>query len=443
MGTDGSANEVRLSKLRARMTQLGIVAFLGLQLEVAASIWGRWTAVFALAALFGVAVALNLSVIRLAPRMGARWAERTRSLGTVLLILAVCHISGWRFPALAMIVMLGSVQGVTVGPESIGLGLVTAALSGGVAALDGAGALTSLTLATAVQGGFWLVYGGARVGSDLLDQLEARHVELAAAHAELRRMQEVAIQQDKLAGLGLMAAGIAHEINNPMAFVTSNVSSLLAELRGAKVLPTVFREYVDEVLPETLDGIRRVNAIVADLQRFSRGDAAASEAYDLNEQVDQALRIAQGQLGHRCQVVRELGTLPKLKGRPQQIVQVVVNLVVNAAQSLGKTGVVTVSTRRDRSEVSVSVADTGSGMTPEVRKHLFEPFFTTKPVGQGTGLGLAVIHGIVKAHGGRIEVESEPGCGSCFTVYLPFRSEIIQLPAREPASTALAGSDLG
>jgi signal transduction histidine kinase len=293
--------------------------------------------------------------------------------------------------------------------------------------LDGAGLVTALALATSVEATFWMVFLSQRVGIDLLDQLEARHLELAVAHTDLRRMQEVVLQQHKLAGLGLMAAGVAHEINNPMAYVTSNVSMLLKDLRAAHGLPPALQEYAAEVLPETLDGIRRVNAIVADLGRFARGDAESGNAsYGLNEQVEHALRIAQKELTQRCRVVRDLGESPALFGRPQQITQVLVNLLVNAAQSIAQEGTVTVVTRQNGDEAIVSVSDSGSGMTAETRSHLFEPFFTTKPVGKGTGLGLAVIHGIVRAHGGHIEVESELGKGSRFTVHLPLKAPTTQ-----------------
>jgi two-component system NtrC family sensor kinase len=227
-----------------------------------------------------------------------------------------------------------------------------------------------------------------------------------------------AMEQEKLSSLGVMAAGVAHEINNPMSFVTSNISSLYRELKGHSSLPESFREYVDDVLPATLDGIRRVNAIVGDLRRFARGDAEVYVEYDLNTEVQAALRIAHNQLSH-CHVETELGEVGSLTGRPRQIVQALVNVLVNAGQATASGGRVHLSTRREGEWVRVEVRDTGTGIPPEVMRNLFQPFFTTKPQGTGMGLGLAVSHGIITAHGGRIEVDTTAGKGSCFTFHLP------------------------
>jgi two-component system NtrC family sensor kinase len=161
-----------------------------------------------------------------------------------------------------------------------------------------------------------------------------------------------------------------------------------------------------------------VNAIVADLRRFSRGDLEDSAEYDLNAAVATALRIVRGQLSH-CQVEEELSEVGTMLGRPQQIVQVLVNLLVNAGQASAEGGRVRVSTHREADGARVEIRDTGPGLSPEARRHLFEPFFTTRAHGTGMGLGLAVAHGIITAHGGRIDVDSQPGQGSCFTVHLP------------------------
>ncbi|WP_224367581.1 sensor histidine kinase [Hyalangium versicolor] len=236
---------------------------------------------------------------------------------------------------------------------------------------------------------------------------------------QLQKAHERALEQEKLSSLGMMAAGVAHEINNPMSFVTSNVSSLYKELqRHQQGLPEPLQEYVTEVLPETLDGIRRVNGIVSDLRRFSRGDAEIPTEYDLNDEARAALRIAHGQLGH-CKVETDLGELGRVVGRSRQIAQVLVNLLVNAGQATAPGGKVHLSTRQEGEWVRMEVRDTGSGMSPEVQSRLFQPFFTTKPMGMGTGLGLAVVHGIVTAHGGQVMVSSQPGEGTCFTVLLP------------------------
>jgi signal transduction histidine kinase len=248
----------------------------------------------------------------------------------------------------------------------------------------------------------------------IIDQRE----QLAQAEVRLRVLHERAFEQEKLSSLGMMAAGVAHEINNPMAFVTSNVTSLFKDLKRQPALPEPLKEYVDEVLPETLNGIQRVNAIVSDLRRFARGDPEIYAEYDLNAEAQTALRIAQGQLSH-CELEVQLGEVGLVVGRPRQIVQVLVNLLANAGQATAAGGAVRLSTRLEGQGVCVEVRDAGTGMTQETLRNLFQPFFTTKPPGMGTGLGLAVAHGIVTGQGGRIEVESELGKGSCFTVHLP------------------------
>ncbi len=266
--------------------------------------------------------------------------------------------------------------------------------------------------------GFLLTNRRLELLQEAVSQGEKQRQELEQAHHQLVQAHERALAQEKLSNLGLMAAGVAHEINNPMSFVTSNLSLLLKDLKQQPSLPAPLKEYVDEVLPETMEGIKRVNAIVADLRRFARGDPEAYVEYDLNEEVAAALRIAHAQLGH-CQVVEELGEVGRLLGRPQQIVQVLVNMLVNAGQATAAGGRVRVSTHREEEGARVEIRDTGPGLSPEARRHLFQPFFTTQPHGSGMGLGLAVAHGIVTSHGGRIEVESQPGQGTCFKVYLP------------------------
>jgi signal transduction histidine kinase len=251
------------------------------------------------------------------------------------------------------------------------------------------------------------------------DALAARDGGLAAADREIAALKKRLADCDRLTSLGMLAAGVAHEINNPMAYVTSNVRALADAVRRLDPLPPALREYADDVLPDTLDGIDRVNTIVGDLRRFARDDRGAMEPYDLNEQVEVALRIAQRQWKHKAVIARSLGKLLPAVGCPQQIAQVLVNLIVNAAQAIPERGTIAIATRVDPDELHVEVRDDGSGMTPEAQKRLFQPFFTTKPAGVGTGLGLAVVHGIVRSHAGRIEVRSQVGLGSTFIVHLP------------------------
>jgi two-component system, NtrC family, sensor kinase len=265
---------------------------------------------------------------------------------------------------------------------------------------------------------FLLTEKRAELLQQSLEHIILQREQLTQAQGKLRLLHDRAFEQEKLSSLGMMAAGVAHEINNPMAFVTSNIHSLSKDLQQHPLPPDLLKEYVEEVLPATLDGIKRVNAIVSDLRQFARGDAEAASEYDLNTEVKAALRIAKGQLNH-CQVELKLGEVGPVVGRPRQLIQVLVNLLANAGQATGSAGTVRLSTHQAGDDVRVEIRDTGTGMTPDTLRNLFQPFFTTKPQGMGLGLGLAVAHGIVTGQGGRIEVESEPGRGSCFTVHLP------------------------
>ncbi|MBK7862462.1 MAG: hypothetical protein IPJ65_28400 [Archangiaceae bacterium] len=262
-------------------------------------------------------------------------------------------------------------------------------------------------------------------------ELDQTIVSLRSAHDSLSAMQQQLVATEKLASLGMLAAGVAHEINNPMAFVTSNVSGLIRDFADLRTDHELYDEYAREVLPATLDGIKRVNAIVADLRRFARGEPESFVPYDVNQEIGAAVRMAHGELKKRgCRLDVDLGTLPQVVGRPRQVMQVVMNLVVNAAQASTKGDAVRVTSWADTEQVAIRVQDSGAGMTDETRAKLFQPFFTTKPAGQGTGLGLAVVHGIVTSHGGRIDVDSAVGSGSTFTVWLP------KVPSARPGESA-------
>jgi two-component system, NtrC family, sensor kinase len=263
---------------------------------------------------------------------------------------------------------------------------------------------------------------------------EGRAQTLRAAMAELREQAEVMrlvnaengnlyakmVAQERLSSLGLMAAGVAHEVNNPLAFVSSNVNALRFDLDKLATSATLRAEYRDEIIPATVDGMARVNAIISDLRRFARADPARKEIFDLDREVVAALRVCKGKLTEHCEVKVELEQQLKVEGQPGQVCQVLVNLISNAAHAMrARTGRLSVTARRDQSDVLVTVTDQGEGMPPEVVDRIFEPFFTTKPHGEGTGLGLSVVHGIVRSHGGAISVATVPGEGSTFTVRLP------------------------
>jgi PAS domain S-box-containing protein len=293
-----------------------------------------------------------------------------------------------------------------------------------------------------------------REAEELLRQANTRLDETARsernAHAELKQAQSRLVQSEKLAGLGQMVAGVAHEINNPLAFVGNNVAVLQRDLNAILELLGLYGRletvapderatlaakiheqsqrfdlaYVTNNLPEVLtrsrEGLRRIHQIVKDLRDFARLDEGDIQDADLNEGILSSINIIHGYAKKkRVAIEPALGKIPPVRCHAAKINQVVLNLLSNAIDASHDGGTVTVRTGVESDGVAISVSDTGTGMEPAVRERIFDPFFTTKPHGQGTGLGLSISYGIVKGQRGEIRVESTPGSGSCFTVYLP------------------------
>ena len=264
--------------------------------------------------------------------------------------------------------------------------------------------------------------------------------------AKLEEAQSQLLQSERMAAIGQLAAGVAHEINNPVGFVNSNLTSmqryvhdllrLLADYEQAegelsetsRVRIAQVKEEVDiafmrgdltELLGESLDGLKRVTRIVQDLKKFSHADESERQWADLESGLESTLRVAWNELKYKAEVVKEFAGIPQIECFPFQLNQVFLNLLVNAAQAIGERGTITIRTGADEGQVWIEVQDTGGGIKPEILARIFDPFFTTKPVGKGTGLGLSVAYGIVKKHEGRIEVQSELGKGTTFRVILP------------------------
>ena len=241
---------------------------------------------------------------------------------------------------------------------------------------------------------------------------------------ERRQIQARLVVADRLASVGTLAAGVAHEINNPLAFVISNLSFLTEELHGltAELKPGRLDE-LEEVLAETNEGVNRVRLIVQDLKTFSRGDEEQPTAVDLRRVIDSALALARGELRHRATVVKDVSDAPLVEGSEARFGQVILNLLINAAHAIPQgqpdKNEIRVILRTENEHAIVEVKDTGSGMAPEVLGRIFDPFFTTKPVGVGTGLGLSICHGIITGFGGEISATSEQGKGSTFRISLP------------------------
>lgn len=287
-----------------------------------------------------------------------------------------------------------------------------------------------------------------------ITEIQAVHMELETAYNHLKQVQVQAVQQEKMASVGQLAAGVAHEINNPMGFISSNLSSLakyiskfkafeaslmeragttgdatlVAELAAIKKTMKIdfVLEDMESLLAESLDGAERVRRIVQDLKSFSHVDEAELKKVSINENLDSTLNIVRNEIKYVAEVIREYAELPPVTCRPQQLNQVFINLLVNAAHAIEGHGVIAVKTWQDGQFVCISVKDTGKGIAPENLTRIFEPFFTTKPVGKGTGLGLSICYDIIHKHGGDIEVTSELGVGTTF---------VIRLPIEPPAET--------
>jgi two-component system, NtrC family, sensor kinase len=275
--------------------------------------------------------------------------------------------------------------------------------------------------------------------------LRAANEQLQREIAERKQWQAQLVQQGKLASIGQLAAGVAHEINNPIGFIFSNFGALerylgdlfrmLAACEEAGLAPTLrslhealqidfIKEDVPGLIRDSKDGIHRVRQIVQDLKDFSRVDSSHEwQPARLNEGIASTLNVVASEVRYKADVVKELAELPEVECLPCQINQVVLNLVVNAAQAMGEErGCITVRSGSDgHGEVWFEVADNGCGIPQDVLPRIFDPFFTTKPVGVGTGLGLALSYGIVEKHHGRMSVDSEVGRGTTFRVTLPCR----------------------
>lgn len=292
--------------------------------------------------------------------------------------------------------------------------------------------------------------------SQLIDSnrnLETKSRQLEAAYAELKTTQIKILTQEKMATIGQLAAGVAHEINNPIGFVSSNLRTLqkyLARLvefihvqdeaiqalgnpSTLKSIETARQQLkpefiigdVVELIAESLDGAERVMKIVQDLKGITRVDESEWRMIDLVECFESTINIVWNEIKYKATLVRDFSELPLIRCYPHQLNQVFMNLLINAAQAIDKEGQITVKAWQDGEMVQFSVTDTGCGIPPENLSRIFEPFFTTKEVGVGTGMGLSLSYQIVKKHQGEIFVESEPGKWTTFTVRLPIDGGVV------------------
>ncbi len=270
---------------------------------------------------------------------------------------------------------------------------------------------------------------------------------------ESERLREQLIQSEKMSAVGVLAAGVAHEINNPVGFVMSNLTTLtdyvtvfksvlalydellaavaesdvskqhsimnrLEELIEREDLSYVLQD-IDHLLAESTEGADRVKNIVQSLKSFARANETRIKEADINEGIEATLKVVWNELKYKCQIHRKLDNLPLVRCNIGQLNQVFMNLLMNAAQSIPERGDITIETGTHEDCVEIRISDTGVGIPPQDVSRIFDPFFTTKEIGRGTGLGLSISHGIIQEHNGTIEVKSEIGKGTTFVVRLP------------------------
>ncbi|MGJ4730648.1 ATP-binding protein [Luteimonas sp. SDU101] len=279
-------------------------------------------------------------------------------------------------------------------------------------------------------------------------ELQQRHDELQAAHHRLAGTQEQLLQSEKMASIGLLAAGVAHEINNPIGYVHSNLGTLQEYMGALFALiecqdealqspdPGTAREDVraqrerldidfilgdlPKLLAESREGIERVTKIVQDLKEFSYvGRGEPMRPSDLHKGLESTLNIVWNDLKYKVRVDKHYGELPLVECHLSEINQVLMCLLINAGQAIEHRGTIDIATGAEDGEAWISIADSGCGIPPESLPRIFDPFFTSKPIGRGTGLGLAIAYSIVSKHHGRIEVSSQVGVGSTFRLVLP------------------------
>ncbi len=275
--------------------------------------------------------------------------------------------------------------------------------------------------------------------------------ELESAYEQLKSTQSQMLQQEKMASVGQLAAGVAHEINNPMGFISSNLGTLqryqkklssylnqleewleqntstdlVAQQKELKKKDKInfILEDIADLVEESSEGALRVREIVQNLKSFSRVDQKEFFKADLNDCLDSTISIAMNEIKYKATIEKDFGEIPLLSCYPQQLNQVFLNILVNAAQAIKGSGIIKLKTWAEESFVVISISDNGAGIPADIQEKIFDPFFTTKPVGDGTGLGMSISYEIIKKHKGNITVDSQVGQGTTFTIKLPIDLE--------------------
>ncbi|PPT90567.1 sensor histidine kinase [Xanthomonas theicola] len=300
------------------------------------------------------------------------------------------------------------------------------------------------------DGHYLVLIQGIEGQQDYEQELQQRHAELRQAYLRLNGAQEKLLQSEKMASIGQLAAGVAHEINNPIGYVHSNLGSLQEYLRSLFTLIEAYEralrasdpkalipeiddirtrfdiDFISRDLPqlmaESREGIERVTRIVRDLKDFSySGREESWKLVDLHAGLESTINIIWNELKYKVTLDRRYGNLPLVECLPSELNQVYMNLLLNAGQAIGERGTIAVSTGQDGEDVWIEFKDSGAGIPADLLQRIFDPFFTTKPVGSGTGLGLSISYGIINKHHGRIDAASTVGEGSSFRIVIPVR----------------------
>jgi len=301
-----------------------------------------------------------------------------------------------------------------------------------------------------------------------VDEVQEKNKELVGTLERLKETQSLMVQSEKMASIGQLAAGVAHEINNPVGFVSSNLKTLTDYQQNISRMISGYQQFVERIsgqtdnalnpavieslitemkeketdldipyilddipnlIHESREGLDRIKKIVLDLKDFSHPGEDVLKLVDINRNLDSTLNIVWNEIKYKATVTRDYGKLPQVKCYPQQLNQVFMNLLINAAQAIEKQGEIHIATRQVGSQVEIAIRDTGLGIPEKNLTRIFDPFFTTKSVGKGTGLGLNVTYNILKKHKGSINVQSELGRGTTFTIRIPANGPAA---AREP-----------
>ncbi|MFH0994238.1 MAG: ATP-binding protein [Pseudomonadota bacterium] len=289
----------------------------------------------------------------------------------------------------------------------------------------------------------------------IVEEREKAFDDLREAMLRLKQMQNQLVRAEKLAGIGQLAAGVAHEINNPAGFVLSNMNTMQKYVTSffhyvdsmenlvksaasgdstAQSIREGVRQLIDsddyrylkddlpEVIKESLDGLQRIKTIVTNLLAFASSSEEGRCMVDVNAEIESALLLLDSEIGKKGHVVKNLGRLPKIFANPQQLKQMFVNLIHNATQAIGPDGRISVSTEEKDNHISIAISDNGIGISANVVPNIFNPFFTTREVGNGVGLGLSIAYRVIEGHNGNVDVQSEPGHGTTYTIRLPIIS---------------------